>query len=208
MNKIITIKQILDTYLMKYNKELRKIENFSDINKELKYIKNSYIELGKYSDLIWINNRYSNYYFLNSLWKKQRDKYAFLYSLSKYIEYLDYFENIWLNEEYLYYLEFNFDENFFTDNNIVILPNIHYYFWKENNWKIWSIEWNSTCKFHNYNIDLKNYFDKILIEIGLDKYLDVIYYSWDFGCWEEYLLKIDFNFDIWKYKKRIINYIK
>jgi len=207
MDKIKEILWITDKYLGVYRKKFDKISKNASTDNELKYVKILYEEEDKYWDLIWLHNRFYHYYFLNDLWRFERDKYVFLYSLERYIKYLDFFENIWLNEEYLYYLSFNFHDDYFNDEELVLFPQIHYRFWEKKNWKLWTFNWYFSTKFNDYLDEYKNYFDKIINETWLNNYLDITYFSLNYWCWIEYWIQIDFNFDVWKYKRRLKDYI-
>lgn len=209
MDKIKEILWITDKYLGVYRKKFDKISKNSSTDIALKYVKILYEKENKYWDLVPLHRYYPDYYFLNDLWRFERDKYVFLYSLERYIKYLEFFENIWLNEEYLYYLniDIDIDDDYFNDEELILFPQIHYRFWEKKNWKLWKFDWDFICKFNDYLDEYKNYFDKIINETWLNNYLDITYFSLNYWCWIEYWIKIDFNFDVWKYKRRLIEFI-
>lgn len=203
MNKLEFLNKFIQNYLKEYKK------NFDKITKEsigFDSITTEYINWNKYSDHWPIQNRYSDYDFLSHLDEFERDKIIFLYSLERYIIYIMEIEDKRLNKEYLLYLEFNLDNDFFSDKIVTLFPDINYYFSNKDNGKIEKIKWHEWIKFWKYWDKWRDYIKKIVIDLGLAEYFDFIDYYFNAWYWDEYIMSIDFNFDISENKKRLKEY--
>lgn len=206
MKTLIELEEFIKEKISMYKKDFRKISK-KCIKGES--IQSEYIEKNKHTESWPIQSISSQYDFLSELGRYEKDKYIFLYGLSRYLYYINDIENLNIKKEYICCLFFDYEPEFndLNNNKESLLPYIYYHIWKQSDWKIWRKEWH---KWITLNVELEvfsDYINKIIYDLWLQDYIQLLFISMNFWYWLEYSVLLDFKDVDWLYRRKMKDHI-
>lgn len=206
MKKIDQLYKICEYYTLCFKKDFKKIENWEGNEIEaVRYTEIFFLDEWKYADSrpFYMPYRLS---FLSHLTRLERDTIAFAYSVQKYIDTMKAFDTFYKDREYLNFLEVELEENFFEDDEEIIMPHFRYHLWRNHENKLQTLEWADWVKLWKKSKKRENYIKKIISSLGMETFFNVISYR-EIHDTDDSITCIDFCFNTFKNKKMVWDYL-